>query len=190
MTAANLRVVAGRPADLPPGCVERLGRYRHQVFIQQLGWAVESEQGCERDRFDRTDTVYVAVEDARTQIAGCARLLPTIQPYLLEEVFPQLLHGAPPPRDPRVWELSRFASMDFGQPATTPLAQFSSSATAMLLRGAMECAAQFGAERLITVSPVGIERLIRRLGIRASPVAPPMAIYGQRMFACWIELDP
>jgi acyl homoserine lactone synthase len=190
MTAAALRVVAGKPADLPPGYVERLGRYRHQVFIEQLGWAVASEQGCERDRFDRADTVYVAVEDAQAQIAGCARLLPTTQPYLLDEVFPQLLHGAPPPRDARVWELSRFASMDFSQPASTPLAQFSSSATALLLRAAVECAARCGAERLITVSPVGIERLIRRLGIRASRAAPPMAIYGQRMFACWIELDP
>jgi len=190
MTAAALRVVTGRAADLPQGYIERLGRYRHRVFIEQLGWAVQSEQGCERDRFDRADTVYAAVEDSQAQIAGCARLLPTTQPYLLNEVFAELLHGAPPPCDARVWELSRFASMDFSQPATTPLAQFSNSATAMLLRGAMECAARCGAERLITVSPVGIERLIRRLGIRASPAGRPVAIYGQRMFACWIELDP
>jgi N-acyl-L-homoserine lactone synthetase len=52
----------------------------------------------------------------------------------------------------------------------------------------MDCAARRGAERLITVSPVGIERLIRRLGIRASQAGAPLAIDGQRMFACWIEL--
>ena len=45
MTAAALRVIAGNAADLPQGYVERLGRYRHQVFIEQLGWAVESERG-------------------------------------------------------------------------------------------------------------------------------------------------
>lgn len=148
-----------------------------------------SQQGCEQDRFDLADTVYVAVEDAQARITGCARLLRTTQPYLLKEVFPQLLHAVPAPHDTRVWELSRFASMDLSQPASTPLAQFSSSATAILLRGAMEHAARCGAERLIAVSPMGIERLIRRLGIRASPAAPPMALYGQLMFACWIELD-
>jgi acyl homoserine lactone synthase len=188
MTAEALRVVTGEPADLPPGYVERLGRYRQRVFIEHLGWTVDSEQGCERDRFDRADTVYVAVEDTQSNIAGCARLLPTTQPYLLNEVFPQLLHGAPLPHDERIWELSRFASMDFSQPVSTPLAQFSSSSTALLMRSAMDCAARRGAERLITVSPVGIERLIRRLGIRASQAAPPVALYGQRMFACWIEL--
>jgi acyl homoserine lactone synthase len=189
MTAGALRVIRGAPADLPPGYVEQLGRYRHRVFVDRLGWSLEARDGRELDRFDRADTVYVTVEDAHSQIAGCARLLPTTQPYLLGEVFPQLLHGAPPPHDESIWELSRFASMDFSQPVSTPLAQFSASSTAVLLRGAMDCAAQRGVERLITVSPVGIERLIRRLGIRASQAGPPMAIHGQMMFACWIELD-
>jgi acyl homoserine lactone synthase len=188
MTAATLRVIAGKRADLPPGYIERLGRYRRQVFVERLGWGLESENGCELDRFDGVDTVYVTVEDAHSAIAGCARLLPTTQPYLLSEVFPQLLHGVPPPRDERIWELSRFASMDFTQPATTPLAQFSSSSTALLLRGAMDYAARHGVHRLITVSPLGIERLVRRLGIRASQAAAPLAIDGQMTFACWIEL--
>jgi acyl homoserine lactone synthase len=189
MTAAVLHVIAGKSADLPQGYVERLGRYRHQVFIERLGWALESRDGCELDRFDRGDTVYVTVEDAHSQIAGCARLLPTTQPYLLGEIFPQLLRGVPPPRDASIWELSRFASMDFAQPVTTPLAQFSSSSTALLLRGAMDCAARQGAHRLITVSPLGIERLVRRLGVRASQAAAPLAIDGQMMFACWIEVE-
>jgi acyl homoserine lactone synthase len=189
MTGGTLRVISGTPADLPQGYVERLGRYRHQVFVQRLGWSLESQDGCELDRFDRADTVYVTVEDAQSNIAGCARLLPTTQPYLLGDVFPQLLQGVPPPRDAHIWELSRFASMDFGQPVTTPLAQFSSSSTALLLRGAMDCAARQGAQRLITVSPLGIERLVRRLGVRASHAAAPLAIGGQMMFACWIELE-
>ena len=189
MSAASLRVIAGSPADLPPGYLERVGRYRHQVFIERLGWSLPSREGCELDRFDRADTVHVAVEDEKSRIAGCARLLPTTRPYLLADVFPQLLHGAPPPRDERIWELSRFACMDFSQPASTPLAQFSSSSTALLLRGAMDCAARRGAQRLITVSPLGIERLVRRLRVRASQAAAPLAIAGQMMFACWIEVE-
>jgi hypothetical protein len=42
-------------------------------------------------------------------------------------------------------------------------------------------------QRLITVLPVGIERLIRRLGLQAHRAGPPMIIDGHAIFACWIE---
>jgi N-acyl-L-homoserine lactone synthetase len=183
-----MRVISGASSGLPDGFFGRVAHYRHRVFVEQLGWHLDAQDGFESDQFDRTDTVYVAVEDEQGRIAGCARLLPTTQPYLLGEIFPQLLNGLSAPRDPCIWELSRFAAMDFNQPAAIPLAQFSSSATALLMRGAMACAAARGAERLITVSPVGIERLIRRLGIQAHRAGPPMRVGGHAIFACWIEL--
>jgi N-acyl-L-homoserine lactone synthetase len=108
---------------------------------------------------------------------------------LLAEVFPQLLHGAPPPRDPSVWELSRFAALDFSRRPRSSLAQFSSSVTAELMRETMRCALQLGARRLITVSPLGVERLVRRLQLTASRAGPPVMFGGQKMFACWIELE-
>ena len=183
-----MRVVSGVTARLPEGFYGRVAHYRHRVFVERLGWQLDAQDGAESDQFDRPDTVYVAIEDEQGEIAGCARLLPTARPYLLSEVFPQLLNGLPVPRDPRIWELSRFAAMDFNARSGVPLAQFSSSATAELMRGAMACAAGLGAERLLTVSPVGIERLIRRLGIRAHRAGPPMIIAGQAIFACWIEI--
>jgi acyl homoserine lactone synthase len=189
MTVDTLRVIAGASSGLPEAFVRRLWHYRHRVFVERLGWPLPSECGYEHDRFDRADTVYVALEDERQGIAGCARLLPTTQPYLLGELFPQLLHGAAPPRDPRVWELSRFAAMDFSRRDVTPLAQFSSSTTAQLIHAAMQCAVGLGAERLITVSPLGIERLVRRLKLNARRAGPPLELGGQSMFACWIELD-
>jgi N-acyl-L-homoserine lactone synthetase len=78
--------------------------------------------------------------------------------------------------------------MDFNARAGVPLAQFSNSATALLMRASVACAAERGAQRLITVSPVGIERLIRRLGIQAHRAGPPMIIDGHAIFACWIEV--
>jgi len=183
-----MRVVCGAWADLPEGYFGRVAQYRHQVFVQRLGWPLTSRAGLEADQFDRSDTLYIGIEDEQGHIAGCARLLPTTQPYLLAEMFPQLLNGLPPPRDARIWELSRFAAMDLKQPVTSPMAQFSSSATALLIRAAMVCAAAHGAARLITVSPTGVERLIRRLGIRSHRAGPPMMVEGCETFACWIEL--
>lgn len=183
-----MRVVSGVTAGLPEGYYRRVTHYRHRVFVERLGWQLGGRDGTESDEFDRSDTVYVAIEDEQGDIAGCARLLPTTQPYLLSEVFPQLLNGLAPPRDPTIWELSRFAAMDLNCRATSPLAQFSASATALLMREAMACAAERGAKHLITVSPLGIERLIRRLGISAHRVGPPMIIGGHAIFACWIDL--
>jgi acyl homoserine lactone synthase len=183
-----MRVISGASSALPAGLLGRVGHYRHRVFVEQLRWQLETRDGCERDQFDRSDTIYVAVEDEQGRIAGCARLLPTTRPYLLGELFPQLLNGLSAPHDPCIWELSRFAAMDFNQPAATPLAQFSSSATALLIRAAIQCAAAHGAKRLITVSPVGIERLIRRLGLTARRAGPPMRIGGHAIFACWIDV--
>ena len=46
------------------------------------------------------------------------------------------------------------------------------------------------AQRLITVSPLGIERLLRREGFRAHRAAPPQIIDGHPIFACWIDVTP
>jgi N-acyl-L-homoserine lactone synthetase len=69
-----------------------------------------------------------------------------------------------------------------------PCSTVGSTATALLMRASVACAAERGASRLITVSPVGIERLIRRLGIQAHRAGPPMIIDGHAIFACWIEV--
>lgn len=78
---------AGR---LPSHIAADLGSYRYRVFVEQLGWKLPSEdEKFERDQYDRDDTVYVLGRDANGEICGCARLLPTTRPYLLQEVFPQ-----------------------------------------------------------------------------------------------------
>ncbi|HSW18141.1 MAG TPA: N-acylhomoserine lactone synthase, partial [Ramlibacter sp.] len=68
--------------------------------------------------------------------------------------------------------------------------QFSSPVAVGLLEKAIEVAAAQGAQRLITVSPLGIERLLRREGFRARRAAPPKIIDGHPIFACWIEVAP
>jgi acyl homoserine lactone synthase len=88
------------------------------------------------------------------------------------------------------WALSRFASVDFNNRSLSALAQFSSGIAAQLLHESIACAAAHGAKRLITVSPIGIERLLRRTGVHAHRAGPPMIINGHPIFACWIEIDP
>ena len=93
------------------------------------------------------------------------------------------------PSSPAVWELSRFAAVDLAARRTSALSQFSSPIAVGLLRAAIRVAADRGAERLITVSPLGIERLLRRAGFHAHRAAPPCIVDGHPLFAALIEVD-
>jgi N-acyl-L-homoserine lactone synthetase len=96
--------------------------------------------------------------------------------------------GAPVPDSPAVWELSRFAAVDFNGGLPGLRGQFSSSVTLELLRVTAAVASSHGAQRLITVSPLGIERLLRNTGFMAHRAGPPVMVDGQPILACWIEL--
>ncbi|AEF88763.1 Acyl-homoserine-lactone synthase [Delftia sp. Cs1-4] len=186
---AELEIVEGTSQSLSPELLEGIARFRHKVFIETLGWDLATKAGMELDQFDRADTIYVAARGEDGRLAGAARLLPTNRPYLLAEVFPELMGGAQPPHSADVWELSRFAAVDFDGARVHPLRQFSSPVTVGLLREVLRVAASHGVSRLITVSPLGVERLLRRLGVAAHRAAPPLVVDGQALFACWIEVQ-
>lgn len=185
-----MHIVSGKPNSLPTGLYDQLASYRYQVFVEHLGWELDTPPGHEADQFDRPDTVYVVAKTDTEELTGCARLLPTTQPYLLGDVFPQLLQGQEIPCDPEVWELSRFAAVDFSGHNGPGSGQFSSPVAIRLMQEAVACAARHGAKRLITVSPIGVERLLRRAGFHARRAGPPMIVGGHPLFACWIETQP
>ena len=183
-----MQIVTGSPAQLEQSLHASVGRYRHRVFVEKLSWDVPSQDGIEADQFDRPDTVYVVGRDDQGHVCGCARLLPTTRPYLLGEVFPQLLHGLAPPASPDVWELSRFAATDFNSQATSAPGKMSSEAAIALMHASLACAAEQGAKRLIMVTNIGVERLLRRAGFQAHRAGPPMIIERDPIFACWVHM--
>lgn len=83
-------------------------RLRHRIFVEESGWeALRRPDGLERDQFDHEDAVHMLLYEGPLLI-GYQRMLPTTRPYLLSEVYPQLCEG-PQPRDPAIWEWTRFA---------------------------------------------------------------------------------
>lgn len=180
-----INVIAGKREELPLGLYTKVSNYRHKVFVEHLGWQLKTFNNSEQDQFDREDTIYIVSRDHEGTISGCARLLPTTKPYLLGEVFPQLLNGTPPPCSSEVWELSRFAAVDFKVKASSALpGQFSSPITLNLLNVAIDFVSKQGGKRIITVSPIGVERLIKRAGYRAHRAGPPMIVDSHPIFAC------
>lgn len=181
-----MNIVSGSQAELPRSLYTDLGCYRHEVFVELLQWDLNTPEGIEQDQFDRQDTVYVIARDDEGRINGCARLLPTTKPYLLGEVFPELLNGLAPPSSPEIWELSRFAAVDVSDISASPRGQLSSPVAIALLRDTIQSAARLGAKRLITVSPIGVERLLRAAGFRAHRAGPPMVVGGHPLFGPYV----
>lgn len=181
-------IVTGNVSQLPPGLESALASYRHRIFIETLHWQLPCDQGLERDQFDRTDTLYAIARDADGTVCGCARLLPTTGPYLLDEVFPDLMNGLPAPHSVDVWELSRFSTTPAGQPATLSREEAKNRLRA-LLAAAVKVVTARGAMRLILVTALGSERILRNLGVNAHRVGPPRLADGKPILAMWIELD-
>ena len=179
-----MQILSGTAGDLPRQVMTGIACYRHKVFIDMLGWPLPVRDGMELDQFDRPDARYVVAHDDHGAVIGTARLLPTTQPYLLGEVFPHLMGDQPVPCSDEVWELSRFAAVDFSRATPSAgLGQFSSPVAIELLRAAIACAHEHKVKWLITVSPLGVERLLSRAGFRARRLAPPHIVDRSPIFA-------
>ena len=174
---------AGTRQQLPPQLFEQMGHYRREVFINRLGWELNMTNGMELDEFDGPDAVYVCSQDEESNVTGVARLLSTTGPYLMEKVFPQLWAGNELPCDPQIWELSRFAMMNPVKSAVVSLHQASAVAASTLLRQVIQAAKSNGANSLITISPVGMERLLRVNGFRAKRAGLPSLWQGEVIIA-------
>ncbi|MEP6906403.1 MAG: acyl-homoserine-lactone synthase [Pseudoxanthomonas sp.] len=183
-----LTMLAGTRNELPVGVELELASYRYEVFIETLHWQLPVVDGLERDQFDRPDTVYVVAKDEIGTICGCARLLPTTRAYLLDEVFPHLMNGAPAPHSANVWELSRF-STKAGRDASVLSRDEARRRFCVLFASVVEAALEHGATRLITFTAMGIERILRSIGLHAHRVGPPQLIDDEPVLALWIELD-
>jgi acyl homoserine lactone synthase len=107
-----MQFLSGTTKEWPDYIYPNLLRYRHSIFVEKLGWDIPRRDGMESDQFDREDTVHVAARDDGGEVSAYSRLLPTTKPYLLSEVFPQLMDGQCLPCRDDTWELSRFTAKD------------------------------------------------------------------------------
>ena len=82
-------------------------RLRHDIYVAERGWKeLARPDGLERDQFDNDDATYVlAVDDNR--VIGGSRLIPTLKPHLLSEVFAGLAAVRGVPRGDDIVEWTR-----------------------------------------------------------------------------------
>ena len=151
-------------------------RLRHRLFIERNGWQVPSHDGMEYDQFDTPAAVYLVRRDGDGTVGGVARLIPTHRPYMLKELWPEMLEGDVP-TTPSVWEATRFGIED------TLDAGAKRAIAAEIVIGCLEYGMMMGIERyLVLMPPLIIRRTIggagcqvRFLGQSRSLAAYPVA---------------
>jgi N-acyl-L-homoserine lactone synthetase len=77
----------------------------HVVLIKGDIPGTDHQRCREIDQFDQPDTVYLLVMQDGA-VLGASRMLPTIGPNMMRDVFPALCKDGPP-QSPHVWEWSR-----------------------------------------------------------------------------------
>jgi acyl-homoserine lactone synthase len=89
--------------------IERHFQIRHDVYAKERPWMYAGcSDGREVDQFDTDKTVYLlGIERGKGVVAG-SRLVPTLEPHLMSEVFPQLatIRGLPTAYDIFEWTRS------------------------------------------------------------------------------------
>ena len=181
-------IALGRYSDrvLDGEALKQMYQLRHTVFRDRLGWDVVSDHGMEHDFFDVLNPIYLLVKGDKNQLEACWRLLPTTGPYMLRDVFPQLLHGQSAPQDPTIWELSRFAVSKSSHGAPS----FGLGETSIrMLQTVVRFALENGITRYVTVTTTAVERLMRKLGLAIHLFGPPISIGNTMAVALWFDVD-
>lgn len=180
--------------DTVPGSqvLRKMFELRHEVFYNKLGWEVNSLDGLEIDCFDtKQDPVYVTSQGDDGEVYGCGRILPTMGPYMLGEVFPELLRGEKLPHSPFVWELSRLAiSPTLGMGRENPQASLC-SCTFDLLRRGFRFGEENGVQQYVFVTSVAMERMLARTGLNLRRFGDGKAVkFGKVLsVACWLDIN-
>ncbi len=168
-------------------------RLRYETFRVRLGWEVETtDDGLETDKFDRIPQAnYILAKSPGASIDACWRLLPTLGPNMLRDVFPFLMNeGDAVPAASDVWELSRFALASRRNPGEGDNPQFSFGPLSMaLMAEAARFAAENGIVRYVTVTTAAIERMLNRQGLHVHRLGAARKIGNALTVACAIEVD-
>ncbi|PSJ56242.1 acyl-homoserine-lactone synthase [Pseudaminobacter soli (ex Li et al. 2025)] len=139
--------------------LENYFRVRYEIYVDGRKWRqLERPIPLEIDAFDTKHSVYLLGIDEDGNIAGGSRLVPTLRPHVLSEVFPTLA-GNEPPRGADVYEWTRF----FIAPSLRRSGG-SSRAAGLVLCGLLEACLKLGIGRISVVCEAFWPERLEQLG--------------------------
>ena len=170
-----IRLIEGaRPTHFSPE-VEAMFRNRAEVFFDRLNWDVAVENGYERDSFDEEYPLYlISLDPDSGKYRGSLRMLPTVGPNMLSDVFPFLLAEGQTVESATIWEVSRVCTVASQSPE---LHKNGVSPTfAELLAGIGELAILSGWTQLVAVFDLRVFRVLKAAGCNPEIIGKPTRI--------------
>jgi acyl homoserine lactone synthase len=158
-------------------------RDRKTLFVDLLGWDVPViDDQFEIDRYDTGAALYLIALDEEGRHIGSMRLLPTVSPHLLSNVFAELCESDIP-RGPTVLEITRLC-----------LPQRLGCAGRLTVRNRLvtamvDYALAGGITALTGVVTAAYREQVLAMGWRAEPLGAPRSRHGAMLGAFRIEID-
>lgn len=153
---------------------------RRTVFKERLAWDVNVINGLEIDQFDLPDAHYLVHIAPDGRVNACTRLLPTTGPYLLADVFPELVDSGMP-HEQDIWESTRFCADQVTAPANI---------AAILMAGMLEFGLYAGLRAYVSVSDIRMEPIMRRAGWNPVRLGGTIETGTDTAAAEWLEVSP
>ncbi|MDH4415449.1 MAG: acyl-homoserine-lactone synthase [Rhizobium sp.] len=152
--------------------MEQVWHFRHRQFVERLGWeACRRADDREIDQFDGREAIHLPLI-LGGDVVGYSRLLPTLKPHLLSDVYPGLMDGAEWPRGPRIFEWTRcIAEVSDKTIANVPISN-------ILMTGVMEYCLVAGIETLVVETHPKLVNLLLTTGWDVMPLAAPSVLDG------------
>lgn len=152
--------------------MEKVWRFRHCQFVERLGWeACRRADDREIDQFDGQEAIHLPLI-VGGEVVGYSRLLPTLQPHLLSDVYPHLMDGAEWPRGERIFEWTRcIAEISDKTIGNVPISN-------ILMTGVMEYCLVAGIDMLVVQTHPKLVNLLLTTGWDVMPLAAPSMLDG------------
>jgi len=172
--------------NIVPEALDDMHKLRARVFRERKKWDLPLINGMEIDRYDALNPYYMIINRyaGQSSVCGCWRILPTTGPNMLAHTFPELLHGQSAPCSESVWELSRFAI----EAPNDNLFGFSHGTT-QAIHAIVNFAIRHEVKQFVTVTSVGVEKMLIRLGLDISRFGPALQVGAERVVALRIDLN-
>ncbi len=181
-----IRMIHGHQRGAHVSDIDAMHRIRKKVFHERMKWEVPVIRHWEVDGFDALDPLYLLAMSDQGKVVGGLRLLPTMGPNMLNDVFSVLLPEGRPVESPLIWESSRFSVDHESDVPVGP--KGIGRATAELGLAMNEIGLATGLSHIVTVYDALMHRMLRRAGCAGDPIAEPQRIGSVLCYAVFFEI--
>lgn len=176
-------IIPGEHGARHPKLIETMFEDRKRLFIDLLQWDVPVVSGrFEQDRFDGGNATYLIALDSDGGHGGSMRLLPSIKPHILNELFRQLCDGDLP-LGTNIFEITRLC---------LPVRHGSDGRLAVrnrLISAMVDHALETGIETLTGVVGASFLTKVLAMGWHCAALGEPKRCQGALLGAFRIEID-